>query len=164
MWQDCDALSPNKNDEVSAMGYSMRTREWRYTAWVHFDRKRFIPLWDEPIMVEELYDHRDEEHPGVLGHRETINLATQPKYKDTLEKLREQLMWFLSHEIVYKSEFEEPSESGQLGIRHDRKERLEEGGGVGTGDGGRGHKGIGRGGRKKRVSGGQLKSLRGNIQ
>lgn len=173
VWVDCDALTPNKNDEISAMGYSMRTREWRYTAWVHFDRKRFIPLWDEPIMVEELYDHRDEEHPGVLGHRETVNLASQPQFKDILEKLREQLMWFLSHEIVYKSEFEEPSESGQLGIRHDRKERLEEAAatsGAGA-DGGRGHKGIGRGGRRRRHTGGgeknsknQPKSLRGNIQ
>ena len=41
------------------MGYSLRTPEWRYTAWFLWNSTKLQPNW-EAVEAEELYDHRSE--------------------------------------------------------------------------------------------------------
>jgi iduronate 2-sulfatase len=56
-------------------GYTMRTRDFRYTQWVARDGGK--------VIFEELYDERD----NLL---EAENLADNPEYKSTLQTLRNQ--------------------------------------------------------------------------
>lgn len=68
-----------------AMGYSVRTPEWRYTEWVGYDNVTFAPIWDQhypgphPLnsIWRELYDHR-----GDIGSNwqdfEHVNVADDP--------------------------------------------------------------------------------------
>ncbi len=59
------------------MGYSMRTNRYRLTTWVNREDLK-------KVAAVELYDH--EKDPG-----ETVNVARQPKYAETVAKLRSQL-------------------------------------------------------------------------
>ena len=38
------------------MGYSVRSRTYRYTEWVRFNRRSFKPVWSS-VEAAELYDH-----------------------------------------------------------------------------------------------------------
>ena len=38
------------------MGYSVRSRHYRYTEWVRFDTKTFEPDWTQ-VVAKELYNH-----------------------------------------------------------------------------------------------------------
>ena len=51
---DCDKTKPEVSDEVSVMGYSMRTLEFRYTVWLHFERRLCIPLLNLEPFEEEV--------------------------------------------------------------------------------------------------------------
>ncbi len=57
----------------SLMGYTLRTREFRYTEW---NDKTGV------VVARELYDHR-------TGHAENANLADKPEYADMLKRGRE---------------------------------------------------------------------------
>jgi len=59
-----------------AMGYSLRSGNWRYTAWLH-------PKTGD-LVAEELYDYSKS---GI----ETVNLADNPEYKTAKDKLAAQL-------------------------------------------------------------------------
>ncbi|MDA7618158.1 sulfatase-like hydrolase/transferase [Verrucomicrobia bacterium] len=59
-----------------AMGYSMRTKRWRYTEWRAFDTGK--------VLATELYDH-------MLDTRETLNLAYKDPYKERIQQLRRAL-------------------------------------------------------------------------
>jgi hypothetical protein len=52
-WVDCDKnkYSPHT---LSIMGYSIRTREFRYTAWFHYDWIKALPLLHRPLFEEEV--------------------------------------------------------------------------------------------------------------
>ena len=66
------------------MGYSMRTKRYRYTEWVHFvDKPFYRPYW-EISYGTELYDLKKD--PG-----ETRNKAGDLDYKSTEKILRKQL-------------------------------------------------------------------------
>ena len=96
IWQDCDLNAGNftiKN-EISLMGYSARSANFRYTLWLHWDRVKRVPSWErrsDIIFAEELYDHRTEELGGFT-HFEQVNLADDPLFKTILEEQREQLL------------------------------------------------------------------------
>ncbi len=53
IWRDCDKTK-NGTDEISLMGYSMRSLEYRYTAWFHFNRLQALPILDSPPYTEEV--------------------------------------------------------------------------------------------------------------
>jgi hypothetical protein len=59
------------------MGYSIRTDEWRYTAWVPFNASTHTPEWAQAWGGEELYDHRDPRcnEKGSFDSCETRNMA-----------------------------------------------------------------------------------------
>ena len=56
----CEGVLPNM---FSYMGYSLRTFQWRYTAWFRWDGASCVPEWDE-VAGRELYDHRLTSAPG----------------------------------------------------------------------------------------------------
>lgn len=53
LWTNCDRLKP-KEYISSVMGYSLRSKEYRYTAWFHFDLELVLPKIDEGIFEEEV--------------------------------------------------------------------------------------------------------------
>lgn len=99
-WDICDAQIVNMTDEVSVMGYSMRTLDFRYTQYIPFHRLGRFPLFDEPIYTEELYDHRDDVL-GDLGRRELVNLASDNEFSSILLSYRTTLRDFIWNEIVF---------------------------------------------------------------
>jgi hypothetical protein len=97
MWYTCD---PKHSDsEIALMGYSIRTKSHRYTAYVPFDRtvNRVYNLTSaQPFRAhyEELYDHQDD-HSMELIDRESFNLAHIVKYFPKLQEMRQLLDQFL---------------------------------------------------------------------
>jgi len=73
-----------KLKDIRIMGYSMRTREHRYTEWVRFDPETFTPDFHQ-VVANELYLH--EQDP-----LEVENVANLPMYKPLVEKLRKKLI------------------------------------------------------------------------
>ncbi len=63
---------PRAGSNPDVMGYSMRTKRFRYTEWRKFG--------SEEIVARELYDH-DSDSP------ETVNIAQQPAFAEPLKKL-----------------------------------------------------------------------------
>jgi len=54
-WFDCDkTVDPDNNDQVSVMGYSLRTNDFRYNAWFQYDRRNCLPILDKPLFDEEV--------------------------------------------------------------------------------------------------------------
>ncbi|EZA50942.1 Iduronate 2-sulfatase [Ooceraea biroi] len=77
-------LHPNSDKphlrETKIMGYTLKTNNYRYTAWVPFAHETCKPNWDI-IIAEELYDHRTD-------RRESFNIAFLPKMISTKKYLR----------------------------------------------------------------------------
>lgn len=74
-----------------AMGYTVRTPEWRYTEWVAYDNVTYTPNFDVPFteggtIWRELYDHR-----GDVGANweqfERVNVAAVPANAATVAQL-----------------------------------------------------------------------------
>ena len=61
------------------MGYSVRSRTYRYTEWVRFNRRSFKPVWSS-VEATELYDHSVD--PG-----EDVNVADDPRYVEVRDML-----------------------------------------------------------------------------
>lgn len=64
-------------DEIKIMGYTLRTKHYRYTAWIKFKNKK--AQWNK-ILAEELYDHRQDPN-------EMLNCSNHPMYKKLKTKL-----------------------------------------------------------------------------
>jgi hypothetical protein len=103
MWDSCGPQ--HRDDEISLMGYSIRTRSYRYTAYLPFDRrvnKVYNLTTEHPFkyVSEELYDHREDHAPAHgLIDREMVNLAYSPKFLSKVQDLRHVLEGFLSKRI-----------------------------------------------------------------
>merc|ERR1711865_1227158 len=44
-------------DTFTHMGYSIRSKEYRYTEWLEWNKTALLPIWDKSVGTE-LYDHR----------------------------------------------------------------------------------------------------------
>ncbi|KAL0102455.1 hypothetical protein PUN28_018015 [Cardiocondyla obscurior] len=66
--------------EINIMGYTLKTNNYRYTAWVPFAHTTYEPNWNI-IIAEELYDHRTD-------RTENWNIAALSKILKTKEYLR----------------------------------------------------------------------------
>ena len=72
------------------MGYSIRTANYRYTAWFEWNKALLVPLWEGPS-VEELYDHSGDDSTN-MDKWENVNIAkANPK---VAAQLRERLLTF----------------------------------------------------------------------
>jgi len=103
MWWDCDKTK-NPPDEISVMGYSLRTSEFRYTAWFHYNRPKAVPLIDVAPFAEELYDHRGETLKDFT-HQETVNLVHKPGFDATRKAMQDQLISFIRKEVIFRGPF-----------------------------------------------------------
>ena len=86
------------------MGYSLRSNEFRYTAWFHYDRRYCLPLIDAALFDEELYDHRNETLKDFT-HLEIVNLAHRPIMKMVMVDLRTKLIDFVRNTIQFRGCF-----------------------------------------------------------
>ncbi|XP_011702367.1 PREDICTED: iduronate 2-sulfatase isoform X2 [Wasmannia auropunctata] len=77
-------LHPNSDKprlrEINIMGYTLKTGDYRYTAWVPFAHTTCKPDWNVTI-AEELYDHK-------IDRAEDFNIAASPKMLETKQYLR----------------------------------------------------------------------------
>ena len=91
-------------NEVTVMGYAMRTPYFRYIAYILFDKVANRPKnLNDPIFLEELYDHRNETLQDFT-HRELMNVARRHEFEENLMKLRERLILYLKNEVYYNQE------------------------------------------------------------
>ncbi|XP_043514943.1 iduronate 2-sulfatase isoform X1 [Frieseomelitta varia] len=78
------SIRPNSDEprlkEIKAMGYTLRTNKYRYTAWLSFDPKSKLSNWSN-IIAEELYDHNNDKG-------ENRNVAFLERYMKLKEKLK----------------------------------------------------------------------------
>ena len=72
-----------RNPALGVMGYSLRTRYYRYTAWLVFDTGSLLPFLDRPPLGEELYDHRERDKDVISGPFTSTSTSTS-KNKGTL--------------------------------------------------------------------------------
>eukprot|EP00054_Salpingoeca_dolichothecata_P023903 m.160990 g.160990 ORF g.160990 m.160990 type:complete len:377 (+) comp24838_c0_seq4:1232-2362(+) len=68
--------------EMNYMGYSVRTRSWRYNEWHEWNRTALRPVWGNNV-GRELYDHRQSSDWNL----ETINLVNESQYADVVANL-----------------------------------------------------------------------------
>lgn len=100
IWRDCD-LAKHEPELLTLLGYAMRTPEYRYVAYFHFNRSTQLPDTARPPYEEELYDHKNETLADFT-HRETFNLAVKVvQYNSTLQALRSKLVSFIQTKIVF---------------------------------------------------------------
>ncbi|XP_043266900.1 iduronate 2-sulfatase isoform X2 [Venturia canescens] len=69
--------------DIAIMGYSLRTKDYRYTAWIRFIQETKMPDWST-ILAEELYDH-------TVDWNENLNVAMNPQFYDVKVELRKLL-------------------------------------------------------------------------
>lgn len=99
IWQDCDLNKPDKS-KLFLIGYAMRTPEYRYVAYFHFDFAAQKPDLRRLPYEEELYDHKNESLADFT-HRETFNLAVRSQYNVTIQSLRAKLVSFIENHVVF---------------------------------------------------------------
>ena len=100
-WSPCD-VTKAPTDEVSAMGYSMRTLDYRYTVWLPVDRASFVPMFSVPHFAEALYDHRGALSGDIIGHRELDNVAGASLFfRGVAAKFYKTLIAFLRDNVLY---------------------------------------------------------------
>ncbi|KAI8439942.1 hypothetical protein MSG28_001393 [Choristoneura fumiferana] len=79
------SVSPNEKSDkprlkdIQIMGYSIRTRRYRYTEWVSFNNILFTKDWNKNYGLE-LYDH-------ITDPNEAHNIYYKRKYKDIVKYL-----------------------------------------------------------------------------
>ncbi|XP_076641696.1 iduronate 2-sulfatase isoform X2 [Halictus rubicundus] len=78
------SMNPNSDEprfkQIKAMGYTLRTDRYRYTAWLKFNPQTRVPNWNL-LIAEELYDHE-------MDKNENKNLVVFPRYQKLKETLR----------------------------------------------------------------------------
>ena len=102
IWTDCDMNKKDDPAEVSLMGYSLRTPDYKYIAYFHFNRTSWKVETDKLPYQQELYDHKNETLSDFT-HREVSNLAFRSTYAVTVNNLRRKLIDFINTKIVFKA-------------------------------------------------------------
>lgn len=72
-----------KLKDIEIMGYSIRTKQYRYTEWVGWNSKTFKANWTD-VKDIELYDH-------FIDPDENLNLSGRPGLEEVQTDLRKQL-------------------------------------------------------------------------
>lgn len=101
LWESCEWR--HKDTEVSLMGYSMRFVNYRYTAYIPYNRVRHeveVPFMVKPI-IEELYSHNTTVYSV---YQELDNLANNPMYQRLTEMFYKQLLLHLECQLNYLNE------------------------------------------------------------
>jgi len=75
---------------IEAMGYSVRSDNWRLTEWVRWDQHSWKPLWDQQVGLE-LYDHEGDFGQDFDRASPTRNLAADVQHAGIIRELRQAL-------------------------------------------------------------------------
>ncbi|KAH6936620.1 hypothetical protein HPB50_020344 [Hyalomma asiaticum] len=78
--------------DIRIMGYSMVSRDYRYTEWIGFNTTNFHRNWTN-VYARELYDLNSDP-------REDNNVASFPKYKDIVVALSSRLRELVGDSVV----------------------------------------------------------------
>jgi len=62
---------------ITYMGYSVRTLDYRLTQWYTWDKKKCVAEWDAPPYARELYNHSLHSDPGDFDNFENENIAAE---------------------------------------------------------------------------------------
>lgn len=99
-WFECNRDESKNTNQLSVMGYSFRTSDFRYNVYYYFDRINNVPLYNQAPYAEELYDHRGEVLSNFT-HLELVNLIGRPDTTMIAAKMREMALQFLQKEVVF---------------------------------------------------------------
>lgn len=99
-WFECNRDESKNPNQLSVMGYSFRTSDFRYNVYYHFDRINNIPLFNQAPYAEELYDHRGEVLSNFT-HLELVNLIGRQDTTVIAAKMREMALQFLQNEVIF---------------------------------------------------------------
>lgn len=107
VWDDCN-VDYKGQDEMSLLGYSIRTPGYRYTAYFHYNKTSFLGKQvqvdlSQPPFQQELYDHKNETLQDFT-HRETVNLAYKLAYVNIVSFLKEKIIRFIRREAIFHSD------------------------------------------------------------
>jgi hypothetical protein len=105
MWETC-RRSPG-NDEKAYIAYSLRTKSFRYTAYLPLNKQTFqaiLPTTGDSVKYnvsllprpdyEELYDHRRDAKMPIYA-REMHNVANNPKFQSKAVELFGEVLNFI---------------------------------------------------------------------
>ena len=81
-------------NQTALMGYSVRTTEWRYTAWFNFSKTKLVPNTDE-ILGSELYSHIGDTGLYLDFAGENVNLVHNPEYAELVSTLHKQVLDYI---------------------------------------------------------------------
>jgi len=87
--QDGCGLPGSECGNPHAMGFTIRTAEWRYTEWVDFNNNTYMPNFNASSKVREveLWDHRGDVDGSNWTNYERSNLAGDPQYASVIASL-----------------------------------------------------------------------------
>lgn len=86
-WHD-NSILHHERSTFTHMGYSVRTREWRYTEWVGWNQSSLLPIWTDPPHAAELYDYRGlPAYPTDFDASDNVNRAGDPSLASVQQNL-----------------------------------------------------------------------------
>lgn len=78
--------------DANAMGYSIRTKQYRYTIWMSNGFRSSKPFDSKLIIGTELYDYKKDP-------LETVNVANEKKYAAVTKQMNTKMMTFLKSQV-----------------------------------------------------------------
>ena len=78
--------------DANAMGYSIRTKQYRYTIWMSNGFRSSKPFDSKLIIGTELYDYKKDP-------LETVNVANEKKYAAVSKQMNAKMMAFLKSQV-----------------------------------------------------------------
>jgi len=76
------------------MGYSIRTRQYRYTIWAKDSFRSTSPFSNDIVVARELYDYKKDPN-------ETVNVADDKKYSSVAKDMNEKMVHFLASQLKH---------------------------------------------------------------
>ncbi len=78
------------SNQFDAMGYSIRTPEWRYTRWILWNKTKLVGEWDGDY-ADELYNHVGDDGSNMDLY-ENLNMVSS--HPNVVKQLSQQLRNF----------------------------------------------------------------------
>lgn len=85
-WDDTTSCIRTDRTKFTSMGYSVRTDDYRYTAWLHWDGQRLQGDFGRPPIGQELYTHEGDDESN-FDLAENMNLVNDPNHQDVVHRL-----------------------------------------------------------------------------
>ena len=87
---DNNGVLHHQRSSFTHMGLGIRTEDWRFNIWYHYNGTSLRPLWNK-IEATELYDHRNDTLWPISFNTETENVANYPEYTEIVKELKDML-------------------------------------------------------------------------